>query len=46
MFVGRPGQSVNKDAQPAQPFFMPVVQTIQLATSLKAELVARWNSAA
>lgn len=46
MFVGLPGQTVNKARLPAQPFFTPVMQTLQLATRLKVELVTRWNSAA
>lgn len=39
-------QSVNKDAQPAQPFFQPVIDTINLATKVTADVVTRWNRAA
>lgn len=48
--VGPPGmysfRKVNHPATAAQPFFQPVVDTINLATPLKARIVARWNGAA
>ncbi len=38
--------STNKEPQRAQPFFFPVLSTLNIAAKLKADVVARWNGAA
>jgi len=43
-FIGRPAQAIKHPGNRPQPFFTPAVQTINLATKLRAEIVNLWNS--
>lgn len=38
--------SVNKEPQPAQPFFAPTLAKLNIVSRLRDEVVARWNAAA